>query len=53
LRSTFDAACAVAETSGSCEGIDFNSEGKMVGIEILDLSKRVGPERLRVVEVET
>jgi uncharacterized protein YuzE len=33
--------------------LDFNSEGKMVGIKILELSTRVAPERLRVVEVET
>jgi len=33
--------------------LDFNAEGAVVGIEILNLSSRVAPERLRVVEVET
>ena len=33
--------------------LDFNAEGKMVGIEILNLSGRVDPERLRIVQVET
>ncbi len=33
--------------------LDFNAAGKVAGIEILDLSKRVDPERLRVLEVET
>lgn len=33
--------------------LDFNGEGKVVGIEILDVSLRVAPERLRVLEFET
>ncbi|MSQ14587.1 MAG: DUF2283 domain-containing protein [Dehalococcoidia bacterium] len=33
--------------------IDFNSEGNVVGIEILNLSKRVAPELLRVLQFET
>lgn len=33
--------------------LDLNAEGKLVGIEILNLSSRVDPERLRIVQVET
>ena len=33
--------------------LDFNAEGNVVGIEILNLSKRVSPERLRVLQFET
>ena len=33
--------------------LDFNAEGQMVGIEILGLSARVAPERLRVLQFET
>ncbi len=33
--------------------LDFDAEGKMVGIEILNLSSRVDPERLKIVQVET
>ena len=33
--------------------LDFNAEGKVVGIEILSLSTRVAPERLRVLQFET
>jgi len=33
--------------------LDLNADGKMVGIEILNLSSRVDPERLRIVQVET
>ncbi len=33
--------------------LDFDAEGKMVGIEILNLSSRVDPDRLRIVQVET
>lgn len=33
--------------------LDLNAEGNMVGIEILNLSSRVDPEWLRVVQVET
>ena len=33
--------------------LDFNSEGKVVGVEILNLSARVSPEQLRVLQFET
>ncbi len=33
--------------------LDFNAEGNMVGIEILNLSKKVASERLRILQFET
>ena len=33
--------------------LDFNAAGKVVGIEILDLSSRVDPALLRVIQIET
>jgi uncharacterized protein YuzE len=33
--------------------LDFNSEGKVVGIEILNLSTRIKPEQLKVLQYET
>lgn len=33
--------------------LDFDVQGRMVGIEILNLSSRVDPQRLRVVQLET
>jgi len=33
--------------------LDFNAEGAVVGIERLNLSRRVAPERLRVLQLET
>jgi uncharacterized protein YuzE len=33
--------------------IDFNAEGKIVGIEILNLSQRINPEQLKVLQYET
>lgn len=33
--------------------LDFNAEGKVVGIEILNLSMRVAPEQLRILQFET
>ncbi len=33
--------------------LDFNSDGKVVGIEILNLSSRMTPEQLRVLQYET
>jgi uncharacterized protein YuzE len=33
--------------------LDFNAEGKVVGIEILNLSVRVTPEQLKVLQYET
>jgi uncharacterized protein YuzE len=33
--------------------LDFNSEGKVVGIEILNLTERISPEQLKVLQYET
>ncbi|MBI2941862.1 MAG: DUF2283 domain-containing protein [Chloroflexi bacterium] len=33
--------------------LDFNAEGKVIGVELLDLSSRVDPARLRVLQFET
>ena len=33
--------------------LDFNSEGKVVGIEMLNLSLRTRPEQLKVFQYET
>ena len=33
--------------------MDFDSEGRLVGIEILDLSTRLAPEKLRLMQFET
>ena len=33
--------------------LDFNAEGEVVGIEMLDLSKRVSADGLRVIQLET
>ena len=33
--------------------LDFNEDNQVVGIEILSLSKRVAPERLKLVQFET
>mgnify|MGYP001615081423 CR=1 FL=1 len=33
--------------------LDFNAEDKVVGIEILNLSTRVTPEQLRILQFET
>ncbi len=33
--------------------LDFDKDGRVVGIELLALSKRVDPESLRFVQVET
>jgi uncharacterized protein YuzE len=33
--------------------LDFDSNGRVVGIEILDLSARIDPEKLRVLQFET
>jgi uncharacterized protein YuzE len=33
--------------------LDFDTEGRVVGIEILQLSSRVAPERLKVLQFET
>ena len=33
--------------------LDFDLNGRVVGIEILDLSTRIDPEKLRVLQFET
>jgi uncharacterized protein YuzE len=33
--------------------LDFNEEGHVVGVEILDLSMRTAPQQLRVLRFET
>ena len=33
--------------------LDFNAEGQVVGIEILNLSTRATPEQLRIFQLET
>ena len=33
--------------------LDFDQEGHMVGIEILNLSTRTEPDKLRIVQLET
>ena len=33
--------------------LDFNAEGKVVGVEILNLSTRIQPEQLKVLQYET
>jgi uncharacterized protein YuzE len=33
--------------------LDFDSNSRVVGIEILDLSTRIDPEKLRVLQFET
>ncbi len=33
--------------------LDFNEDNQVVGIEILSLSKRVAPERLKLMQFET
>ena len=32
--------------------LDFDESGQVVGVEILDLSKRTGPEALRILQFE-
>jgi uncharacterized protein YuzE len=46
---------AVVESEEVQPGVilDFNADGKLVAIEILNLSARVPPERLRVFQLET
>ncbi len=33
--------------------LDFDKDNRVVGIEILNASKRIGPEQLRVLQFET
>jgi uncharacterized protein YuzE len=33
--------------------LDFDGEGRVIGIEILSLSTRIDPEKLRIIQFET
>ncbi len=33
--------------------LDFNEEGKVVGVEILGVSSRISPEQLKILQYET
>lgn len=46
---------AIVESEEVHPGIvlDFDAEGRVVGIEILGLSTRMAPEKLRVLQFET
>ena len=46
---------AVVESEEVQPGVvlDYDAAGNMVGVEILNLSKRVAPERLRVLQLDT
>ena len=46
---------AVAESEEVQPGVilDYDAADNVVGVEILNLSKRVAPERLRVLQLET
>ena len=46
---------AVVESEEVQPGVvlDYDAAGNMVGVKILNLSKRVAPERLRVLQLET
>ena len=56
-----DALCFRLDESAAVESeevqpgivLDFNSVGNVVGIEMLNLSSRVTPDRLRVFQFET
>ena len=46
---------AVVESEEAEPGVilDFDKDGQVVGIEILELSKRTTPDKLRVLQFET
>jgi uncharacterized protein YuzE len=46
---------AIVESEEASPGVilDFNKDGRVVGIEILALSTRTEPEQLRVLQFET
>jgi len=46
---------AIVESEEVRPGIvlDFDAQGQVVGVEILHLSSRVAPERLRILQFET
>ncbi len=33
--------------------LDFNKDGKVVGIEILNISQKINPEQLKILQFET
>lgn len=33
--------------------LDFDENGRVIGVEMLDLSSRIDPERLRILQFET
>ena len=45
---------AIVESEEVAPGVilDFNSEGRVVGVEMLGLSDRVSPDKLKVMEFE-
>ena len=65
MRLRLDKACdalylrldnsAIGESEEVKPGVilDFNAEGKVVGVEILNLSERVPAEQLRILQFET
>ena len=46
---------AIVESEEVAPGVvlDFDKEGRVIGIEILSLSSRVEPEKLRILQFET
>jgi uncharacterized protein YuzE len=48
-----DAPAAESEEISPGVILDYNAEGKVVGIEMLYLSKRVAPEKLGRMQLET
>jgi uncharacterized protein YuzE len=48
-----DAPAAESEEISPGVILDYNAEGKVVGIEMLYLSKRVSPEKLGRMQMET
>lgn len=48
-----DSEIAESEEVQSGVVLDYNKEGKVVGIEILNLSKRMKPEQLKVLQYES
>ena len=45
---------AIVESEEVAPGVilDFNDEGQVVGVEMLELSNRVAPDKLKVLEFE-
>jgi uncharacterized protein YuzE len=46
---------SIVESEGVQPGVilDFNADGKVVGIEILDLNIRMSPDQLKILQYET